>query len=209
MPAHEDDLLGAQPLGGQHRRQAHRAVADHRHRRARADPGGHGAVVAGAEHVRQGEQRRQQRGVLADGQLDQRALRLRHAYGLALAAVHAVGRPQAAVPAGGLQALAAEVAGVVRPDERRDHDVAAPQPGHLGADVLDDAEELVADALALLGGRPGPVGPQVAAADAGAQHAHQRVGGLAAAPGRARPPPARRRRRRSESLAIPCPSVVS
>jgi hypothetical protein len=50
------------------------------------------------------------------------------------------------VPAGGLQALYAEVAGVVRPDEGRDHQVAALQAGHVRADLLDDAEELVADA---------------------------------------------------------------
>ena len=143
-----------------------------------SDPGRHRAVVAGAEHVGQGQQRRQQRGVLADGQLHQRALRLRHPHGLALAAVHAVRAPEAAVPAGGLQALGAEVAGVVRPHERRDHDVTGLQPGHLRADVLDDAEELVADAVALLGGRHRPVGPQVAAADARAQHAHDGVGGL-------------------------------
>jgi hypothetical protein len=177
VAAHEDDLLGAQPSGGQDRRQSHRAVADHRHRRALVDAGGHGTVVAGAEHVRQGEQGRQQLGILTDGQLDQRALGLRDAYGLALAAVHAVGPPQAAVPAGGLQALAAEVAGVVRPDERRQHDVPAPQPGHLPAEVLHDAEELVPDPLALLGGRPGLVRPQVAAADARAEHADQGVGG--------------------------------
>ena len=32
VPAHQDDLLGAQPLGREHREQADRAVADHRDR---------------------------------------------------------------------------------------------------------------------------------------------------------------------------------
>src|SRR5207253_2552052 len=83
------------------------------------------------EDVGQGQQRGQEHGVRADGQLHQRALGLRHPHGLALAAVQVLSAPPAAVPAGGLQALAAEVAGVVRPDERRHHDVAAPQPGHV------------------------------------------------------------------------------
>ena len=49
----------------------------------------------------------------------------------------------AAVAAGGLQSFGAEVAGVVGPYEWRDHDVAGLQRGHLRADVLHDAEELV------------------------------------------------------------------
>src|SRR5664280_2161575 len=44
--------------------------------------------------------------------------------------------------------------------------------GHVRAGVLDDAEELVSHPPALGGGRHRPVWPQVAAADARAQHAH-------------------------------------
>ena len=179
VPAHQDDLLGAEPLGRQHRAQPDRAVADHGHRRPRVHPGGHGAVVPGREHVGQRQQRRQQRRVLPDRQLHQRALRLRHPHRLTLPAVHAGRTPAAAVPARGLQALPAEVAGVVRPHERRHHDVAGLEPGHLGADVLDHAEELVPDPPALLGGRHRPVRPQVAAADARPQHPHHRIGRLA------------------------------
>ena len=62
--------------------------------------------------------------------------------------------PLAAVAAGGLQALAAEVAGAVRPHERRHHQVAGLEAGHLGAGVLDHAEELVAHPAAVLR-RPG------------------------------------------------------
>ena len=106
--------------------------------------GGDRAVVAGAEHVGQRQQRRHQRGVLADGQLDQRALGLRHPHRLALAAVDSRRAPPAAVPAGRLQALAAEVAGVVGPDERRDDQSPRLRPVTSRADVLDDADELVA-----------------------------------------------------------------
>jgi hypothetical protein len=116
-------------------------------------------VVADAEHVRQGEQRRQQGRVLVDGQLDQGALGLWDAYGLALAAVHAVEAVAAAVPAGGLQALGAEFAGVVGPHKGGDHQVAALEAGHVGAEVLHHAQELMAHGSALLGGRHGSVGP--------------------------------------------------
>ena len=53
VPAHQDDLLGAEPLGRQHRAQPDRAVTDHRHRRPRVDAGRDRAVVAGREHVGQ------------------------------------------------------------------------------------------------------------------------------------------------------------
>jgi hypothetical protein len=94
------------------------------------------------------------------------------------AAVDPVAGPQTAVLAGGLQALAAEVARAVGPDERRHDHVAPGEPADLGADVLDDAEELVADAVAVLDGGLGAVGPQIAAADACAQHPDHRVGRL-------------------------------
>jgi hypothetical protein len=100
-------------------------------------------VVPGGEQVGEAEQRRQQRRVLADRHLDQRALGLRYPYGLALPAVDAITTPHAAVPARSLQSLAAEVTGVVRPDERRHDDVTRLQPGHLRTQVLDNAEELV------------------------------------------------------------------
>lgn len=51
VPAHQDDLLGAEPLGRQHRRQADRTIPDHRHRGSWIDAGGHRAVVSGREHV--------------------------------------------------------------------------------------------------------------------------------------------------------------
>ena len=178
VAAVEDDLLGAEPLGGQHRAQSDRAVADDGHRRSRPHPGGHGAVVAGAEHVGQRQQRRHQRRILRDRKLHQRALRLRNAHGFALAGVDAPGAPATTVPAGRLQALSAEVAGVVGPDERGDHQIAALEAGDLGADVLDDADELVAHPAAAVLVRHGLVRPQVAAADACAGDPHDGVGGI-------------------------------
>jgi len=105
-------------------------------------------------------------------------LGLRDAHGLALAAVDAVAGPRSAVTARGLQTFAAELAGAVGPHEGGDDQVAASEPGNVRAEVLDDAEELVPDALSGVAVRQGAVGPQVAAADAGAHDPDQGVGGL-------------------------------
>ena len=61
--------------------------------------------------------------------------------------------------------------------ERRDHEVARCEVGDVGADVLDDADELVAD-RAGLERRVAAVVPEVRAADAGEHDAHDRVGRL-------------------------------
>ena len=95
------------------------------------DARGERGVVAGAHHVGEREERRHQRVVLADRERDERAVGLRDAHRLALAAVDVVAAPAAAVQAGGLQTLLAEDAGAVGPGERRDDDVA----GLDGADV--------------------------------------------------------------------------
>ncbi len=83
-----------------------------------------------------------------------------------------------AMQARGLQPFAAELAGAVRPEERRQHQIAGLDRAHLGADGLDDADELVSHAAAGVARRHRLVRPQVAAADAGARHPHQRVGRL-------------------------------
>lgn len=173
---HEHDPLGAEPLGGDHPAQADRAVPDHEHRVAAADTGGDRPVVAGGHHVRQREERRQQRGVGGHRQLDQGAVRIRHADGLALPAVDTVEPVPAAIAAGDLQALGAVVAGVVAVRERGDDQVPRLQAGHVRAGLLDDAEELVPHRAALLGGGHGPVRPQIAAAHARGERAHHGVG---------------------------------
>jgi hypothetical protein len=74
-------------------------------------------VVAGRQHIGHRQQRRQQRCILRDRQLHQRALGLRHADGLGLAAAHAAEAVTPPVPAGCVQALAAEIAGIVLPQK--------------------------------------------------------------------------------------------
>jgi hypothetical protein len=64
-----------------------------------------------------------------------------------------------------VEALGAEVAGVVGPHEGGDDQVAALEAGDVDAEVLHHAQELMAHGSAGLGGRHGPIGPQVAAAD--------------------------------------------
>ncbi len=56
MAAHQDDLLGAQSFGGQHRAESDCAVADDDYRMTGLHPRGFHAVVTGAKHVRQRQQ---------------------------------------------------------------------------------------------------------------------------------------------------------
>src|SRR4051794_18898656 len=177
VTAQQDDLLGAEALRRHHAAEADGPVADDRDRLARRYLGAHGCVVPGGIDVREREQRRHQRVVLGHVDLHERAVGLRHAHRLALTAV-GVAAPEAAVATRGVQALVAEVAGAVREDERRDYDVALLQRPHLGADVLDDADELVTHLAALFVLRHVLVRPEVAAADARPCDAQQRVGGL-------------------------------
>ena len=135
-------------------------------------------MVAGAHHVGEREQRRHQRVVLADRQRVERAVGVGDAQRLGLRAVEAGAvAEEAAVHAGGVQALVAEHAGAVRRSERHDDHVAALDRPDVAADVLDDADRLMAHPLAGRR-RPAVVGPQVAAADAGAGDADDRVGRL-------------------------------
>ncbi|MGP7999076.1 MAG: hypothetical protein ACLPKI_17435 [Streptosporangiaceae bacterium] len=116
VAAHEDDLLGAEHPGGDHRGQAHRAVTDHGHGCARPDSGLDRAMVAGAQHIGQGQQARQRRRVLADWQLDQVPCAC-GSDGFGLAAADAVESVAAAMRARGLQAFGAELACVVLVEE--------------------------------------------------------------------------------------------
>ena len=176
--AEQDDLVGAETLGGDDAAQPDRAVADdgdalpRRHaRRARG-------VVSGAHHVRQRQQRRDQSVVLTRRERDERSVCEWHAYRLTLTAVDAVSRPPAAVQAGRVQPFVAEDAGAVRPRERGDDEIAGLDRAHVGAHVLDDTDELVAHPLPGLARLQLVVRPEIAAADAGARDADERIGGL-------------------------------
>jgi hypothetical protein len=133
--------------------------------------------MPGRHDIRQ----RQQRGehlvrVPGAGHRDERAVGEGDAHRLTLAAV-AVGPVEAAGDARGRDAVATVRAGAVAERERRDHEVAALHFRDVGADVLDDADELVAD-RARLERRVAAVVPQVRAADARERDTHDRVGRL-------------------------------
>jgi hypothetical protein len=134
-----------------------------------------------AVHVGQGEQAGQSGlvRVVADARdLDQNSIGQGRTHELRLAAVGAAGGPEAAADTGGLEAGVAELAGAAGPGEGRDEEVALAQGGDLATDFLDDADELVAHRYAGRVGGHGVVGVQVTAAHAGADDAHQRVGGV-------------------------------
>ena len=106
-------------------------------------------VVAGAHHVREGEKRGHQRVVFADRQGEQGAVGLGNAQRLGLRAVQSAAvAEEAAVNARRLQPLVAEHAGAVGRSEGHDDDLAAPDRLDVAADLLDDADRLVAHALA-------------------------------------------------------------
>ena len=66
VAAHEDDLLGAKALRGEHGEKTDRAVADDGDRGSLVDPTLDGGVVARTENVGQCEKRREQLQVLSD-----------------------------------------------------------------------------------------------------------------------------------------------
>jgi hypothetical protein len=176
VAAHDDDLLGAQALGGDHTTQPDGAVADDGHGVPGLDARHDGGVVAGAQHVGERQQRRHQRVVLADRQRVQRPVGVRDSHRLSLRGAAAVAVEEAAVNAGGVQTLATEGARAVGERERHHHKVPRFDRTDVCADVLDDADRLVAHRAPGLGALQVSVRPQIAAADAGAGDAHDRVG---------------------------------
>src|SRR5207237_3436538 len=129
-----------------------------------ADFGGDGTEPAGAQHVGGGKEagdqlrRRQLRGG------DEGAVGERNPGEFRLGAD---GADELAVDAGALVAGPADLAGVVRGEDRADHELARLDRAHFGADVFDDADVLVAPRRRALDGFDAPVGPQVRPADAG------------------------------------------
>jgi len=90
VAAEDDDLLGAEALGGDHAAQADGAVADDGDGLARPHVGAERGMVACRHHVAECEQRRHQSVVSADGQHHEGAVRLGDTNRLALAPVDAV-----------------------------------------------------------------------------------------------------------------------
>ena len=121
--------------------------------------------MTGAHHVGEGQERRHERVVRADRKRDQRSVRLRDTDGFPLAAVERGAAPPSAVQAGRLQSLLAEFAGAIGPGERRDDQIALLHRSHIGADRLDDADELVAHPVSGLARRHRVVRPEIAAAN--------------------------------------------
>ena len=184
VPRHGDDAVRAEASGRDDGAQAHGPVADHDDGGALPDAGGSRRVVAGAHHVGEREQAREQRIVRPVAEAGT-ATSVPSAIGTRTASPWpaSIGRPSSSSPPHQAP-LAHEVCTPLRQctqvpsrqRERRDHEVADRERRHVGADVLDDADELVPDAVRL--GRLGhaAVGPQVRPADAGGGDAHQRVG---------------------------------
>src|SRR5712691_421104 len=141
VTAEDDDLLRTETTGGNDTAETHRAITDYGGDLARAHIRPERRVMARAHHVGEGEERRHESVVRADGKRDQRSVRQRDADRLALAAIERGAAPPSAVQARGLQTLLAEFAGAVGPGERRDDQVALLHRLHVGADGLDNADE--------------------------------------------------------------------
>ena len=123
VPAHQHHPLGAEHLPrAEHGAQPDRAVADHRDGRALGHPGQHRAVQPGGHHVRQRQQRRQQRVVDAVRARPGTATSVPSACGTRTASPCPPSVPGAPkVPPlsqRALHAVLAGRAGVVRPGER-------------------------------------------------------------------------------------------
>ena len=178
VAAHEHDPLGPELGRREDGEQTDGAVTDDGDRAAVRDAAADGRVPARAVDVGQGEQGREERlvGFRGDaGDLHQGAVGEGDPHGLGLPAPGAqVGVvPEPAHQAGGLQPGAAELAHTAGHSEGRDDEVSRGER----ADLLDDADELVADRGAVPS-RGAVIRMQVAAAHASAGHAHQGVAGL-------------------------------
>src|SRR5438105_1110919 len=158
VAAHGDDPSRAEAPCGQHGEQTDCAITDHGNGLAGAGLGGDGTEPAGAEHVGGGEETRDQlcRRYVggghegAVGERNARQLRLR-----------SDGAHELAVDARTLVAGLADLAGVVRGEERADHELTWLDLPDISADLLDDADVLVTHRGRALDGLDAPVGPQV------------------------------------------------
>ena len=176
MPAHDDDLLRAEPPGGDDPAKADRAVAHDGDGAALADPGGHRGMMAGPHYVGQGQQRGHEHILLADRERVEGAVRLRDSKRLGLSPADIGRTEEAAVDAGGLEAFLAEQAASVGIGERHHHHLPSPDRADLASDILDDSDRLVAHRPPARSFREVVIRPQVAPADAGPGDPDQSVG---------------------------------
>src|SRR5437588_2161251 len=175
MAAHDDDPLPAEVPGSQHGKKSDCAVADDGDGLARRDLGRHGCEPAGSQDIGGGEEARDEvvgrhlwggdKGAVGERDAGQFRLRPDGAHELAM-------------DAGALIAGAADLAGVVRSEERPDDELARLDRRDGAADRFDDADVLVAHRRGRLHGLNTSVRPQVRAADAGSGEANDGVGRL-------------------------------
>jgi len=168
MTPEEDDLFGPKPTRRDHAAQADGAIADDGRRLARPDIRADGRMVTGCHHVRECQQPWHQRVVLANRQDDARAVCLGNAHRFALAAVNAVRAIPSTMEAGAVQPFPTEDAGAIGVEERRGDDIAGVHGSDIGANGLDDTDELVSHPAAGVAGRHRLVRPKIAPADGGA-----------------------------------------
>jgi hypothetical protein len=175
VPAHHDHSLGAELTGGQHRAQAHGAITNDRNRLPGPRMCGDRSVPAGSQHIRGCQQRGQKIGSGFSWRGHQGAIGPGHAQHLGLSADTAHQHP---IETARLESGLADLAGVVRCPERSHDEVARLDGVHLGADLVDHTDVLVALRHRLRHGHNSPPGPQVGAAHAGRDHPDHSIGGL-------------------------------
>jgi hypothetical protein len=140
VTAHGDDLVCTELLGSEHAEEAHRAVANHGDRLAGTGFGGDRREPARAEHVGGGEEARDQVRRRDVGCRDEGAVGERNSSQLCL---HPDSAHDLAVDTGALVAGPADLARVVRGEERADHELTGLDRADGAADLLDDAHILV------------------------------------------------------------------
>jgi hypothetical protein len=178
LAAEDDDLLGAETLGGDHPAQADSTVADDGRDLAGTNAGDNGRMLAGPHHVGQRQQRGHERVVFADRERKQRAVGEGHPHRLRLGCAGAVAVEEPAVHAGRVQALVAEGAGAIGEGKRHQHEVADLDVAHVRADVVDEADRLMAHRPPGLGRLQGAIRPEVAPADGRPRDPDDGIGGL-------------------------------
>ena len=105
MAPEDDDLLGAEALGGNHAAKANRPVADDGHRLPGTDLGDYGRVLAGAHHVGEGQQGGQPGVVLRHRERNECPVGLGNAKRLGLGPADLASTKEATVDAGRVETL--------------------------------------------------------------------------------------------------------